>query len=255
MLKIIKYVIYDILRNKILLFFTLFLALMAFSLFMMQDDPSKSLISLMSIVLIIVPLVSMIFTTIYFYNSYEFIELLVSQPISRKAIIMGEYFGVAGSWVLSISLSLGIPVALYSANATGLILLLSSIALSVSFVSLAFLVSVLTRDKSRGIGISLIVWFFFSVIYDSLILGILFFFSEYPLEKAVLAMASFNPIDMARILILMKMDISALMGLTGAVYKKFFGSGFGMIFSTLVMLLWILIPVVFAQKIFKNKNL
>ena len=93
------------------------------------------------------------------------------------------------------------------------------------------------------------------MIYDGLVLGILFSFNEYPLEKAVIALASFNPIDLGRIIILMKMDISALMGLTGAVYKQFFGSSFGIIYSLSIMLMWIITPLLIALRIFKKKNL
>ena len=50
-----------------------------------------------------------------------------------------------------------------------------------------------------------------------------------------------NPIDLARIQILLKMDIAALMGYTGAVFKDFFGTGTGIIVTTIVLSLWMLI--------------
>ncbi|HSC38361.1 MAG TPA: hypothetical protein VLD19_10830, partial [Chitinophagaceae bacterium] len=86
MIKIIKYVIVDILRNKIVLAYTAFLLAISLGVFNMEDNTSKGLLSLLNIVLIIVPLVSIIFSTIYVYNSAEFIELLVSQPLKRKNI-------------------------------------------------------------------------------------------------------------------------------------------------------------------------
>ena len=86
MKKIIKYVIADILRNKILLAYTGFLLLLSFSVFMLEDSAAKGLLSLLNITLIIVPLVCIIFSTIYMYNSAEFVELLVSQPLKRNPI-------------------------------------------------------------------------------------------------------------------------------------------------------------------------
>ena len=108
-----------------------------------------------------------------------------------------------------------------------MILLLAGIVLTLAFISIAFFASVAMRDKAKGIGLSLLLWFYFSVIYDAIVLAILFSFSDYPLDRAVIALASLNPIDMARLMVLMKLDISALMGFTGAVYKQFFGSSFG----------------------------
>jgi len=79
MKKMIKYVITDILRNKIVIAYTLFLLAISLSVFNLDDNPAKGLLSLLNLVLIIVPLVSIVFSTIYIYNSSEFIELLVSQ--------------------------------------------------------------------------------------------------------------------------------------------------------------------------------
>jgi Cu-processing system permease protein len=96
MKKIIKYVFTDILRNKIVLGYTLFLLLLSFSVFNLEDNTSKGLLSLLNIMLIMVPLVSIIFSTIYVYNSSEFIELLVSQPLKRKSLWISLFTGLAG---------------------------------------------------------------------------------------------------------------------------------------------------------------
>ncbi len=255
MLKISKYIIYDILRSRVLIAYTLFLFAISFSLFYFEADSAKSIVSLLSVVLIIVPLISIIFSTTYFYNSYEFIEMLVAQPLSRNSILLGEFVGVSVSMVAAFMLGIGVPVLVYSATSTGFVLLLSGVVLTLSFVSIAFLASVVMRDKAKGIGLSLMLWFYFAVIYDAIVLAILFSFSDYPLDKAVIALASLNPIDIARIMVLMKLDISALMGFTGAVYKQFFGSNFGIIYTIAVMLVWIVLPLAATVRVFKNKNL
>src|SRR5689334_4145041 len=93
MLKLSKYVLYDILRNRIMIAYTVFLLLVSLTLFNMEENSSKAMISLLNIVLIVVPLISMIFSTIHWYNSYEFIELMLTQPISRRKVILSEYAG------------------------------------------------------------------------------------------------------------------------------------------------------------------
>jgi len=255
MFKISKYVIYDILRSKVLIAYTLFLLAVSFALFSLETDGAKSVVSLLSVVLIIVPLISIVFTTTYFYNAYEFIELLVAQPLSRNTILLGEFFGVAISMTMAFLIGIGIPILIYSATATGLVLILSGVVLTLSFVSIAFFASVSMRDKAKGIGFSLLLWFYFAIIYDAIVLVILFSYSDYPLDKAVIALASLNPIDMARIMVLMKLDISALMGFTGAVYKQFFGSNFGLLYTIIVMFIWIVLPLILSVRIFKKKNL
>ncbi len=255
MLKISKYIIYDILRSKVLIAYTLFLLLISFALFYLENDSAKSLVSLLSVVLIIVPLISVVFATTYFYNAYEFIELLVAQPLSRNTILLGEFIGVSVSMVAAFGVGVGLPVVLYVPDATGLVLVMAGVAVTLCFVSIAFFSSVTMRDKAKGIGMSLMLWFYFAVIYDAIVLAILFSFSDYPLDKAVIVLASLNPIDMARIMVLMKLDISALMGFTGAVYKQFFGNNFGLFYTVGIMLVWMAVPLAVAVRIFKTKNL
>lgn len=85
--KIIKFVIIDLLKNKIVLVYTIILAAFSWSAFSLEDNSSKGILTLLNIILLIVPLVSILFSTIYIYNSSEFIELLLSQPIQRKNMV------------------------------------------------------------------------------------------------------------------------------------------------------------------------
>src|SRR6476660_7265082 len=131
MKKIIKYVMTDILRNRIILLYTVFLSVASFSMFSLDDNATKGLLSLLNLVLIIVPLVSIIFSTIYIYNSAEFIELLVSQPLKRKRIWVSLFAGLGGSLSMSILLGIGVPVLIYSPTATGLIMVAMAVLLTV----------------------------------------------------------------------------------------------------------------------------
>jgi Cu-processing system permease protein len=224
-------------------------------MFQMEENSSKAMLSLLNIVLIVLPLVSLVFTTIHYYNSYEFIELMSSQPMSRTRILLSEFAGVSLSLLSAFFIGVGIPVLLYAADATGFALLFSGASLTLVFTSLAFFASVRSRDKARGIGYALLLWFYFALIYDGLVLLILFSFSDYPLEKLTLLLSALNPIDLGRIFIMLKMDISALMGYTGALYKDFFGSSTGMLFTIGIMFLWVIIPLCFAVRKFKRKDL
>ena len=255
MKKIIKYVIIDILRNKIVLAYTVFLLVISLSVFNLEDNTSKGLLSLLNIVLIIVPLVSIIFSTIYVYNSSEFIELLVSQPLKRKTIWISLFTGLAVSLALAFFVGAGIPIIIYASTATGLIMLGMGLILSVIFVAIAMLASVITRDKAKGIGIAILLWLYFSLLFDGLVLFILFQFEDYPLEKFMVAASAFNPIDLSRILILLKMDISALMGYTGAIFRNFFGTKAGFLLALTALFLWIIVPVWLSLRKFTRKDL
>jgi Cu-processing system permease protein len=253
--KIIKYVMLDILRNRIVLAYMIFLILLGFSLFNLNDNPSKGLLSLMNVVLIIVPLVSIIFASIYMYNSAEFIELLVSQPLKRINLWLSFFIGLSLSLSLAFFIGCGIPVLLFAANSTGIMMIGMGILLSVIFTSIALLATVLTRDKAKGIGVSILLWLYFTLIFDGIILFLLFQFMDYPLEKAMIGFSILNPVDLSRVLILLKMDASALMGVTSAVFSEVFGSSIGMTVALFILLLWIFFPLCISVRKFNRKDL
>lgn len=255
MKKILKYVIVDIVQNKIVLIYTFLLLLISLSVFNLENNSAKGLLSLLNIILILVPLICIIFSTIYIYNSSEFIELLVSQPLKRNTIWLSIFSGLATSLSLAFFIGIGIPVLLYHADATGIIMIISGLFLTVVFVSIATLAAGLTRDKAKGIGVSISLWLFFSLIFDALILFLLFQFQDYPLENIMVAISFLNPIDLSRIQILLQMDISALMGYTGAIFREFFGNSTGIILSFLGLFLWIIFPLIISLKKFKTKDL
>ncbi len=255
MKKILKYVIIDILRNKIVLAYTVFLLALSMSIFNLEDSSAKGILSLLNIVLIIVPMVSILFAAIYVYNSSEFLELLVSQPLKRKTIWLSMLGGLAFSLTLSFFVGIGIPVLLYEFSATGFTLIVSGMLLTIIFVAIAMLAAVKIRDKARGIGAVILLWLYFSILFDGILLFILFQFADYPLEKTMVAITTLNPIGLSRILVLLKMDVSAMMGYTGAVFKDFFGNTTGIITSLLVLLLWIILPGWLSVRKFNRKDL
>lgn len=255
MIRVIKYIFYDILRTRFILLYTLFLFISTMAMYQLDSDSGKVVLSLLNIVLMVVPLVSIVFTTIHFFNSYEFIELMLAQPIKRSVIFLGEYIAISFSLCAAYLAGVGLPVLIYGMNQSGFTLLFTGCMLSMVFVSLAFFSSVLTRDKAKAIGIVLLFWFYFSLIYDGLVLWIIYTFSDYPLEQTTLVLVAFNPVDLARIIMVLTLDISALMGYTGAFYKNFFGSYHGLFFSTIILVLWTLLPVWRSVYIFSKKDL
>jgi Cu-processing system permease protein len=255
MTQVIKYIFYDLLRTRFILLYTTFLMVSTFAMFQIDSDSGKVILSLLNIVLMVVPLISIVFTTIHFYNSYEFIELMLAQPINRRVIFVGEYLSVAISLCAAYVTGIGVPALMFGADSSVVTLLFTGVILTLVFVSLAFLSSVLTRDKAKAIGIALLFWFYFSLLYDGLLLWVIYSFSDYPLEKVTLTLIAFNPVDLARIIMLLQLDISALMGYTGAFYKEFFGSSTGITFSLSMLVAWVILPLWTALRIFSKKDL
>ncbi|MNK18074.1 hypothetical protein D3C87_362720 [compost metagenome] len=255
MMRILKYVILDILKNKIVIAYAIILALFSCSAFGLEDNSAKGLLTVLNIVLLTVPLMSVLFATIYVYNSGEFIELLVSHPVKRSKIWRALFAGLSLSMVTAYVLGAGIPLLLFAEWNIALMMIAVGSLLSVIFVALAFLSSILTRDKAKGIGTSIMLWLYFALLFDGLVLFLFFQFADYPIEKAVVFLSALSPIDLSRILILLRLDISAMLGYTGAVFKNSFGSDWGLVVSFILLSIWITLPFYLSLRKFRSKDL
>ncbi len=253
--RISKYVILDIVKSKMVIAYTVLLSILCFSAFALEDNSTKGVLTVQSIVLLTVPLVSIIFSTIYLYNSNEFIELLLSQPVQRKKIWISLFTGLSFSLIVAFLLSAGIPLVLYAPINLSLIMIGIGCLITVVFVALACLCAMLSRDKARGIGIAILIWLFFALLFDGLLLFLLFQFADYPIEKPMIILASLSPIDLSRILMQLHMDVSAMMGYTGAIFKNFFGNTSGLLLALSLLLLWIIIPFLISLLKFKKKDM
>lgn len=259
MRKFIKYSFTDLIQSYWTIIYFLFFLAVTGAILYFSADMTKSIVSMMNIVLVLVPLVSIVFGAIYYYNSREFTELLLAQPVRRRSLILGQYAGLALSLSISVSLGVGIPFALKGIFSSEhifdfLLILFAGIGLSFSMSAIAYATALRHENKILGFGISLFIWFFLAVLYDGLILVLMIIFKEYPTDTLAIILTFLNPIDLSRVLIMLGLDIAALMGYTGALFLKFFGSATGISVSLISMLSWIAIPSLLMVRIAKNKD-
>ena len=259
MLKILKYSFYDLMRSRWSYVYFLFYLLLGVVLLFLNNDLSKAVITLMNVIIILVPLIGTIFGVMYYYNSREFTELLLAQPVKRSSIFLGQYFGVATSLSMSLVIGLGVPFVFYGIfNSNAIwdfsLLLITGAFLTFIFTALAFVIALSNENRIKGFGYAILLWLFMAVIYDGLFLMSLLYFEDYPLDKFSLVATMLNPVDLSRVLILLKLDISALLGYTGAVFQKFFGTNFGVILSFIMLVVWVVVPTFFIWRIAKRKD-
>jgi Cu-processing system permease protein len=257
MLKILKYSFYDLMRSRWSYVYFAFYLLLGIVLLFLNNDLSKAVITLMNVIIVLVPLIGTIFGVMYYYNSKEFTELLLAQPLNRSSIFLGQYLGVALSLTMSLILGLGIPFIIYGLFRSTVIwdfslLLITGTFLTFIFTALAFNIALSNENRIKGFGYAILLWLFLAVVYDGLFLMSLIIFEDYPLDKLSLFGTMLNPIDLSRTLILLKLDISALLGYTGAVFKKFFGTNIGLFVSIMMLSVWVVMPV--WRIVFKSKK-
>ncbi|MFA6235606.1 MAG: ABC transporter permease, partial [Bacteroidota bacterium] len=166
--KLVKYQLRNVLRSRWVFFATGFFFVFSEAIYQASGSSSRMEISLMSIVLIVLPLFSAVFGTMYIYGSREFLEVLVAQPLRRRDIFFSSWLVVTSSIAMCFLLGTGIPLLLHTAEGSSLsgplMLLLAGLFLTAVFTSIAFAVAIRVHDRARGVGVALLLWFFFALL-------------------------------------------------------------------------------------------
>jgi Cu-processing system permease protein len=249
----------NVLRSRWILGYTLLLLGLTSLLLRFGGTGERAILSLLNVVLLLLPLVSVVFGTLYVYNAREFIEMLLAQPVSRGALYTGLFGGLAAPLCTAFLVGVGAPLALQGGGTPDFAMQLTTllgcgVLLTLIFTAFAVCVAVLVEDRAWGLGLALVVWLLTTMVYDGVVLLVASSFAAYPLEGALLALSFLNPVDLARILLLMQLDISALMGYTGAVYERFFTAGVGSVLAVAMLLVCALVPLGLGYRWFKRKD-
>ncbi|UCC23810.1 MAG: ABC transporter permease [Gemmatimonadales bacterium] len=257
--KVLRYEMRNVLRARALLGYGLFFLAATTGLVRMGGGVERVLPSLSNLILLTVPLVSLVVTTVFLYEGRAFNELLLSQPVGRKELFRGLFMGLtlplAGVFVVGTGLPLLASGGFSTAAGPVALTLGSGIALTAVFVALGFLVAFSVKEAARGLGVALLVWLGLTVVYDGVVLLASHNLSAYPLETPMLAAMILNPVDLARMVSLMAVDASVLMGYTGAVFQDFFGGWTGIVIATAALAGWVLLPYLGALRRFGRMDL
>lgn len=258
-LKVLRYELRDVARSRALLLYGAFFLGATELLLRFGGDGPRALLSLSSVTLLAVPLVSMVLGTMFVYNAREFNELLLSQPVHRRQLFGGLYLGLALPLAAAFLAGVALPFvfrrgAAGAQPATLVMVCITGVFLTGIFTALAFAIALRFEDRVRGMGMALLVWVVLAVAWDALVLVLANAFHAWPLETPLLVAMLLNPVDLARVVLLLNFDVSALMGYTGAVFRDFFGSAAGLAIAFGALSVWLAAPLGVGLRAFVRKD-
>ena len=257
--KVLKYQASDAARSRWLFVYALFFFVASEGLLRYAGGDAKAVLSLVNVVLFVIPLVTLVLGTVYLYNAREFTELLLAQPVPRSRLFAGLYLGLALPLASAFVGGVAIPFLLRGggdpAQRPALLTLLAvGVVLTCVFTAIAFVIAVRAEDRLRGLGLAIGAWLLLALLYDGAVLVVVAMFADYPIEGPLLALTFANPIDLARVILLLELDVSALMGYTGAVFQNFFSGALGVAAAAAALLAWIAVPIALAARCFRRKD-
>ena len=210
----------------------------------------------------LIPLFALILGVFSFIAHPEYLELLVTQPVSRSRVLVGRYLGLSLTVLGAAALGFGLPGVMIAiaAGTEGALRYLAVIGylslLAVAFTGIAVLVTLLARRRQIALGAALGVWIFFELAYGVLMLGSTLYLPASVLKTTLLVGLLGNPVDLARVLSLLQVGGPHLFGPAGATLVKLTGSvGVATAVGLTGLVLWVLVPLLAAVQIFKRQDL
>lgn len=253
---VFKFVFFNLLRAKWLLLYGVLFATFATALLRFSSDTDKATASLLNVVLFIVPMVAILYGSAYWYNAEPFTHLLLTQPVRRAGVYLSTWFAVSLALAGTFAVSCALPLAFVSAAgpSSGLLLMMG-VFLTFIFTSVGMLIAVFNADRMKGIGVALVAWLYFAILHDALVFLFMSSLKDYPIEIPSMVLMVLNPIDLARVSLLLTLDLPAMMGYTGRVLQRAISSSAGVALSIAILHLWILVPTLIAVRRFNRRDL
>lgn len=221
---------------------------------------NRTTASLLSLVLYLIPLVALMMGTQSFLSSGDD-EMLFSQPVSRGEILVGKLLGLFAAMVTAtfVGFGLGGLVIATQTEASDFlgypIFVALSLALSLVFLSLSMLATIACRRRVKAYGVTLLIWFFFVIFYDLLVLGGSLLFKEKTANYFIFASLFGNPVDMVRVAGLLSLKGGEIFGAAGAALLKFLGGETQGIFALIFgLLLWVLAPLMVSLNLLRRQD-
>lgn len=223
---------------------------------------TRTTASLLNLVLYLVPIVGLAMGALSLTGEKGANELLFSQPVTRREILVGKIHGLFLSIVTAMFFGFGLTgiVIAFTAGPDGVWRYLSfvgfALLLALVFLSLGAMVAVLSGTKAKALGYSLFLWFFFVLFYDLFVIGLTFVLRERAANQFIFLSLFGNPVDMVRVSSLITLSDATIFGPAGAALVKFLG---GRVASNLLLVsglvVWTVAPLLIADRVLRRQDL
>jgi Cu-processing system permease protein len=226
------------------------------------QDFTRTAASLVNAGGFLVPLFALVLGVFSLVTHPEYLELLVTQPVSRSRVLVGRYLGLSLTVLGAAALGFGLPGVMIAmaAGTEGAWRYLAVIGylslLALAFTGIAFLVALLARRRQIALGVALGVWIFFELVYGVLMLATTLYLPAKVIKTTLLVGLLGNPVDLARVLSLLQVGGPHLFGPAGATLIKLAGSvPVATAVGLVGLLLWVVVPLFVAVRLFQRQNL
>ena len=262
----------DGLRNRWVLAITLVFAFLAIGLAYFGGSASgivgftslaTTIVSLASLAIFLIPLIALLlaYDSIVGEEEQGTLLLLLTYPLNRTELLTGKFIGHAAIMATSTVLGFGVAALLIGILNNELydselwqafaFFILTATLLGWAFIAMAYVTSVIVNEKSRATGIALIIWFWFVLIFDLIMLGLLVMSSGNGGGSWLPYLMLLNPTDIFRLANLSGFEATRNYTGLAQVSSETLTDP---IILTFMLALWVIIPLLLAIWLFNRRR-
>jgi Cu-processing system permease protein len=227
------------------------------------QDFSRTAVSLVQLVLLLVPLAALVFGSLALTSERGAAELLYSQPVSRGRVLLGRVLGVWAALAAAELVGFGLAglVLQWQAGLDGIgrygILTLAAVALTGVFLSIAALLASLnTGRRTRVLAMALVVWFVAVVLFDIVALGAASMLRSGSASRLLIWATLVNPVDASRTGALLAIEGTSAFGAASLALLRFTGGMAGAAWAVSASLIaWLVLPFALAVRALARADL
>lgn len=217
--------------------------------------------SLINLVLLIVPLMALTIGAQSLAGEQErnTLAYLLAQPISRADIFIGKYVGLLLSLLAALALGFGISGLVMALNSTGaaepmayVLLVVLAFLLSLTMLSVGFLISTVSKRTDVAVGIGLFLWLCFVFFGDLGMMGTAITL-RMPIDT-LFWVSLINPLQLFKMAAILNIQATLdILGPAGIYAMQRYGDSLLVLFLV-VLSLWAVVPALVAYVHFHMKS-
>ena len=221
------------------------------------QDFARTAASLVQLVLLLVPLTSIVMGVLALTPDRGGAELLYSQPVARRSVLVGTLVGLFGALVAAQAVGFGAAglVIFARTGSEGLggfaIVALGSAVLTAVFLALAAVVSVgqIGRRRVRALAVALVSWFVLALLFDVAALAVASLLRSGDASRLLIISVLVNPIGAVRTGTLFAIEGTGAFGAASLALLRFTGGETGAAALILLSLSgWVIVPLLLAAR-------
>ena len=229
------------------------------------QDIDDTIAGMMSIVTFLIPIIGLMlgYAAIVGEKESGSLQLLLSYPVHRYEVLVGKFLGLSSVLAFASLIGFGVSGAVIGLSISGMqwgeygVFIVASFLIGFAYIALSLCFSAVLQKRSTALGLSVLLWFLFAIIWNTILLVLLVVTenidlspgSEFVAPTWYHVAALINPVTAYQTLV--AVNIGPVSANIAGELPSFYSTPVALT----VLLAWIAVPLLVAFVIFRRKDI